>query len=324
MSELFKKIEERSKLAGTNKLEVLLFTLGCDQRSGRRETFGVNVFKVREVMRAPQITAAPEMPTAVEGMVSLRGRLVPVMDLVKYVGVQTDNKPQIMIVTEYNQHIQGFLVEAVDTILRLDWSDMHVPPDMLNDQLGGLVTAVTELADKRLVMMVDMEKILSETTRYDDTQLFQGIRPVTTSGNKTYTVFYADDSSTARKQIERTLDALKVGARFATNGKQAWEELQLAATEAEGRGEKLKDSIQLVLTDVEMPEMDGYVLTKNIKSDPRFADIPVLMYSSLSSVNEHLGRAMGVDAYVSKLQPQKLAEAVTHYLKLDTGKTATN
>ena len=318
MSELLKKIDERFSLAGTNKLEILLFSLGTDGRSGRRETFGVNVFKVREVMRVPAITAAPDMPLAVEGMVSLRGSLVPVMDLVKYVGVQAANKPQIMIVTEYNQHVQGFLVEAVDTILRLDWTNMKAPPEMLNDQMKGLVTAVTELPDKRLVMMVDMEKILSETTRYDDTPLFLSIRPVSETGSKTFTVFYADDSSTARKQVERTLEALKVEGRSANNGKQAWEELLQIAAEADVNGKKVKDTIQLVLTDVEMPEMDGYVLTKNIKNDPRFSGIPVLMYSSLSSVNERFGHSIGVDAYVSKMQPQKLAEAVTYYLEHGT------
>src|SRR5512141_3087488 len=132
MSDLLKSIDARTKLAGTNKLEILMFTLGLDRNTGREETFGINVFKVREVMRIPPITRAPEMPEAVEGMVSLRGVLVPVIDLAKYTGVQTDRKPEIMIVTEYNGHTQGFLVEAVDTILRLDWSSMKVPPDMLN------------------------------------------------------------------------------------------------------------------------------------------------------------------------------------------------
>lgn len=316
MSELFKKIDERSKLAGTNRLEILLFSLGQDNRSGRRETFGVNVFKVREVMRVPPITSAPEMPASVEGMVSLRGQLVPVVDLVRYVGVETDKKPEIMIVTEYNRHIQGFLVEGVDTIMRLEWSAMRVPPDMLNIQMAGLVTAVTELADKRLVMMVDMEKILSETTHYDDSRMFEAIRPVEQPLNSNYTLFYADDSATARTQIQRTVDALGLKSLHANNGRLAWDELQRIAAAAESRGELVKQYIQIILTDVEMPEMDGYVLTKNIKSDPRFADIPVLMYSSLSSVNEHMGRAVGVDAYVSKLQPQKLADAITHHLQL--------
>lgn len=137
MSELLKNIDARTRLAGTNKLEILLFTLGEDPRTGRRETFGINVFKVREVMRTGEITAAPEMPSCVEGMVSLRGALVPVVDLAKYVGIQTDQPRNIMIVTEYNGHTQGFLVEAVDTILRLDWSQMRVPPDMLTANMGG-------------------------------------------------------------------------------------------------------------------------------------------------------------------------------------------
>ncbi len=158
MSDLLKNIDARTKLAGTNKLEILLFTLGVDQRSGRRENFGINVFKVREVMRTPEITQAPEMPSSVEGMVSLRGVLVPVIDLAKYAGITTQSRPEIMIVSEYNGHTQGFLVEAVDTILRLDWSSMRVPPDMLTNQMGGLVTAVTELDTGKLVMMLDVEK----------------------------------------------------------------------------------------------------------------------------------------------------------------------
>ena len=104
MSELLKSIDARTKLAGTNKLEILLFSLGVDARTGRRETFGINVFKVREVMRTPPITAAPEMPSSVEGMVSLRGALVPVVDLAKYTGLGTDTPRSIMIVTEYAGH----------------------------------------------------------------------------------------------------------------------------------------------------------------------------------------------------------------------------
>src|SRR5512142_3065375 len=108
MSDLLKNIDARTKLAGTNKLEILMFTLGHEKRTGREETYGINVFKVREVMRIPQITRAPEMPESVEGMVSLRGALVPVIDLAKYAGVDSDDKPEIMIVTEYNGHTQGF------------------------------------------------------------------------------------------------------------------------------------------------------------------------------------------------------------------------
>ncbi|MDD5328858.1 MAG: chemotaxis protein [Sulfuricella sp.] len=312
MSELLKNVDARTKLAGTNKLEILLFTLGTDTRTGRRETFGVNVFKVREVMRVPEITHAPDMPSSVEGMVSLRGVLVPVVDLVKYAGVETDRKPEIMIVTEYNGHTQGFLVEAVDTILRLDWSAMRVPPDMLTAQMGGLVTAVTELPDGRLVMMMDVEKVLSETSRYDDEYLFNNIKPLDLHDR---TVFFADDSSVARKQIQRTLDAMNIRHISANNGRQAWDELQKIASQADAGHLPVSDFIQLVLTDVEMPEMDGYVLTKSIKSDPRFAGIPVIMHSSLSSTaNQQLGRTVGVDDYVPKFEPQKLAAILTQLL----------
>ncbi len=313
MSELFKNIDARSRLAGTNKLEILLFSLGEDARTGRREIFGINVFKVREVMRTAAITAAPEMPDCVVGMVSLRGALVPVVDLARYAGIDAETERNIMIVTEYNGHTQGFLVEAVDTILRLDWSQMRVPPEMLTSKLGGLVTAVTELPGNKLVMMLDVEKVLSETTRYDEDLLFKGIEPIK---DEERLVVFADDSSVARRQIERTLESLGVPFRGAINGRVAWAELQQLADQAQAAGRTVADLVSLVLTDVEMPEMDGYILTKSIKSDPRFEGIPVIMHSSLSGMsNQQLGRSVGVDEYVAKFEPQKLAETLRRRLK---------
>jgi two-component system chemotaxis response regulator CheV len=312
MSELLKNIDARTRLAGTNKLEILLFSLGTDSRTGRCETFGINVFKVREVMRTPAITSAPDMPASVKGMVSLRGALVPVVDLADYIGMTAETPRDIMIVTEYNGHTQGFLVESVDTILRLDWAQMRVPPQMLTANLGGLVVAVTELADSRLVMMLDVERILAETSKYDDAVTFSAIPRV---DRDDLTVLFADDSSVARGQIERTLTAMGVKFIGAINGRAAWDELQKIAGYAVSSGRQPKDFIQLILTDVEMPEMDGYILTKNIKSDPRFAGIPVLMHSSLSSMsNMQLGKSVGVDEYVPKFEPQRLAETVTRLL----------
>ena len=312
MSELLKSVDARTKLAGTNKLEILLFSLGTHSVTGRRETFGINVFKVREVMRTPPITSAPDMPSSVEGMVSLRGVLVPVVDLAKYAGIPTESPRSIMIVTEYAGHTQGFLVEAVDTILRLDWSQMKVPPDMLTAELGGLVTAVTELPDARLVMMMDVEKVLSETTNYDDEIVYRNIKPLTNPG---LTVFFADDSVVARKQITRTLDAMHVKYVETINGKHAWEELEKIAAYAIASGQRVTDLVSLVLTDVEMPEMDGYILTKKIKSDQRFAGVPVIMHSSLSGMsNQQLGKSVGVDEYVPKFEAQKLSETLTRRL----------
>ena len=312
MSELLKSIDARTKLAGTNKLEILLFTLGTNTRTGRRETFGINVFKVREVMRTPQITSAPEMPPSVEGMVSLRGALVPVVDLAKYSRVETDTPRGIMIVTEYAGHTQGFLVEAVDTILRLDWSQMKVPPEMLVAEMGGLVTAVTELPDGRLVMMMDVEKVLSETTNYDEEAVYRNIKPL---NKPDLTVFFADDSIVARKQIQRTLDAMNVKYNGSINGREAWNELEKIAAFAQASGRQVSELVSLVLTDVEMPEMDGYILTKRIKSDPRFSGVPVIMHSSLSGMsNQQLGKSVGVDEYVAKFEPQRLSETLARRL----------
>ena len=312
MSELLKSIDARTRLAGTNKLEILLFTLGVDSRTGRRETFGINVFKVREVMRTPAITRAPDMPPGIEGMVSLRSQLTAVIDLARFVHVETESRPEIMIVTEYNGHTQGFLVEAVDTILRLDWARMKVPPDMLAVEMGGMVTAVTELPDSRLVMMLDVERILAETSKVDDAIFFRDIAPLEIGER---TVFFADDSSVARKQIERTLDAMHVRHMSAINGRRAWDELCRLADYAEVRKLPVRHLIQLIITDVEMPEMDGYMLTRKIKEDPRFAGVPVLMHSSLSGQsNRQHGKANGVDEYIPKFEPQRFAEVVTRFL----------
>src|SRR5690606_5991937 len=149
----------------------------------------------------------------------------------------------------------------------------------------------------------------AETTNIDDSLQFVNIKPIDTHDNGI--VVFADDSSVARGQIQRTLDALGVKYVSAVNGRAAWDELRKLANYAESSGRKAKDLIYLILTDVEMPEMDGYILTKNIKSDPAFAGIPVLMHSSLSSMsNQQLGKSVGVDEYVSKFEAQRLAGAL--------------
>jgi two-component system chemotaxis response regulator CheV len=311
MSQLLKNVDARTKLAGTNKLEILLFTLGLDPASERRELFGINVFKVREVMRAPAITRAPEMPPAVEGMVSLRGVLVPVIDLAKYTGLGA-RSPEILIVTEYSGRTQGFLVEAVESILRVDWTDMRVPPELIAGKAAALVTAVTELADRRLVMMLDVEQVLAATSPVDYEGLYEAIDTAVPPGR---TVLFADDSSVARKQIARTLEALNVKQVCTSNGVHAWNALTEIAATAAANGRPVRDMVQLVLTDVEMPEMDGYMLAKKIKADPRFEGVPVVMHSSLSGESNHqLGRSVGVDEYVPKFEPAKLASVLSRML----------
>ena len=165
----------------------------------------------------------------------------------------------------------------------------------------------------KLIMMLDVEKVLSETTTIDDEFLFKGIEPLQ---DQDVTVFFADDSSVARRQIERTLDAMGAHYVGSVNGRVAWDELQKVAKTAEATGRRVKDLVKLVLTDVEMPEMDGYILTKKIKSDPRFEGVPVLMHSSLSGMsNQQLGLSVGVDEYVPKFEPQRLSDTLRRMLK---------
>ena len=315
MPNFIQSVDERTNLAGTNRLEVLLFSLGKDDSTQREEVYGINVFKVREVMQVPDITHAPDMPASVEGMTSLRGIMVPVVNLPKFCGLNISAEPQILIVTEYNKHMQGFLVQSVENILRLQWNDIKVPPSMMSNQLGGLVTAVTELQDGRIAMIMDVEKVLAETAHFAEEESY--FDDVNTLEGQGFTVLYADDSSVARSQIERTLDHMGVAHISSINGAEAWTKLKEIATRAETTGLPVKDYIQAVLTDIEMPEMDGYVLTKHIKNDPRFAGIPVIMHSSLSAeANMSLGKGVGADAYVAKFEPRelsaKLVEILTH------------
>lgn len=292
-----------------------MFSLGLDRTTGRRETFGINVFKVREVMRTPAITSAPAMPETVTGMVSLRGTLVPVVDLAKFSRINHDSQRDIMIVTEYNDHVQGFLVEAVDTILRLDWSMMRLPPEMVVARMGGLVTAVTQLTDGRLVMMLDVEKVLADTTGGNDNRDYLAI-PLMANVPQA-SIYFCDDSQIARSQIRRTLDALGLSYVEACNGRQAWESIDRAAQRALDGGRSVAADIAAIITDVEMPEMDGYMLTRQIKSDPRLTGIPVIMHSSLSAEqNQGLGYAVGVDEYVSKFEPQRLAQVLRRHIEV--------
>ena len=260
-----KSVDERTKLAGANRLEVLLFSLGHDMRTERDEVFGINVFKVREVLNAPSITHAPDMPPAVEGLVSLRGAMVPVVNVAKFCGMEPKRPPGVMIVTEYNKQTQALLVDSVEHILRMEWNEIKVPPPMLAHKYGGLLTAVTELEDKRIVMILDVERVLSETDQFGrDIDEFADIEKM----SEEMTILYADDSSMARRQIEQTLNHLGVRYIATRNGSEAFAKLKEIKARAEALGKPVTEFINGVLTDVEMPEMDGYVLTKKIKGDP--------------------------------------------------------
>lgn len=303
---LLDSIDGRTKLAGSNKMELLLFSLGTD------EIFGINVFKVREVSPTPPITLTPNMPPGVEGVISLRGSIIPVISLAHF--IRLENAPagigETMIVTEFSRHTQGFLVKDVDRIIRVDWEKVKPPENMLAGQ-EGLITAITELDDGRLVSILDVERILSEVLG----ERVMPSLPALENVEET-TVFFVDDSAVARKEIVSVLDGLGIKYIQANDGLEAWKKLQGIASRAPNEPGSARQFMQLILVDAEMPEMDGYVLTRNIKSDKRFAGIPVVMHSSLSSeANRVMGQKVGVDAYVAKFDPAVLADTLVALLK---------
>ncbi|NCS66072.1 MAG: fused signal transduction protein/response regulator [Hydrogenophilales bacterium CG03_land_8_20_14_0_80_62_28] len=304
--QLLDAIDARTKLAGSNKMELLLFSLGS------HELFGINVFKVREVSPTPPITLTPNMPFGVEGVISLRGSIIPVISLVKFIKAETpqDILNGAMIVTEFSRHTQGFLVHDVDRIIRVDWDRVKPPENLLSGQ-DGLITAITELDDGRLVSILDVERILADV-------LGEKVMPTlpNAASGQNMTVFFADDSMVARKEIVMVLDKLGINYIQANNGLEAWTKLQGIATRSASEGKPVHDQIQLILVDAEMPEMDGYVLTRNIKTDSRLSAIPVVMHSSLSSeANRTMGQKVGVDAYVAKFDPAILADTLLALLK---------
>lgn len=300
-STLLDSVDARTKLAGSNKLEILLFSLGT------LEIFGINVFKVREVSKTPFITKTPNMPYGMEGVISLRGKIVPVVNLGTIVKLKGEPRSigGSMLVMEYNRRVLGFLVEQVDRIIRVEWSDVKPPESLLTGD-RGMITAITHLEGGKLVSILDVEEILVNTFGEESKS---DLDPLDNPAN--VTVFFVDDSAVARRRIIEVLEKLGVKHKQATNGLEAWERLQGEAAFAEQHGVPLADQIRLIMVDAEMPEMDGYVLTRYIKSDRRFQGIPVVMHSSLSSeANRNMGQSVGADAYVAKFDPVILADTL--------------
>lgn len=300
-SGLLEAVDARTNLAGSNKMEILLFSLGTD------EIFGINVFKVREVTHAMKVTRTPNMPTGVSGIVSLRGHIIPVLDLVGFMNLDNarEHVRSTMMVTEYSRHTLGFLVESVDRIIRVDWNTVRAPENELNTH-NHLINAITELPSGELVSIVDVEQVLATAFGQD---VVGNVTKVERGHEKC--VFFVDDSSVARKTIAELLDKMGVKHLRANNGQEALERLRGLADTASHGGTALHDQIQVILVDAEMPEMDGYVLTQHLKADKRFDDIPVVMHSSLSSqANRAMGSRVGVDFYVAKFDALMLSETL--------------
>ncbi len=310
MSTVLQEVDERSRLAGTNKFELLLFRLG-DDNGRRREIFGINVFKVREALVMPSITAMPGAPQHVLGVANIRGQIVPVIDLPALVGC----KPKalnILIVTEYERSVQGFAVEEVEEIMRLEWSQVLSAEA---NAVGGMVTSIARLdadSDKtRLALVLDVEKVLRDVlpSRVQEVNALQiGQQLELRPGSL---ILAADDSFVARSQIEKVLQALHAPYVMTKTGKEAWDKLQALANDAKAEGKSMCDKVAAVLTDLEMPEMDGFTLTRKIKEDERLRRIPVVIHSSLTGqANEDHARNVGAEGYVAKFVAEELGTAL--------------
>jgi two-component system chemotaxis response regulator CheV len=290
----------------SNKFELLLFRLGEAAGTERRELFGINVFKVREIMVMPTLTKMVNAPPHVLGVANIRGQIITVIDLPALTGCTPKQGEGILLVTEFARTTQGFAVEEVSEIVQVDWK--HV---LSAEGHGGeLVTSIAridgEAENSRLAQILDVERILQDVmpdhARFDKAS---GGRIDLPPGT---VVLVADDSAMARGVIEKGLGSLGVNFITTRSGKEAWERLQALAAQAKAEGKTVRDKVALLLTDLEMPEMDGFTLTRQIKADVQYSGLPVVVHSSLTGTASELqAQSAGADAYIAKFDIDELA-----------------
>lgn len=305
MAGILDSVDQRTQLVGQNRLEILVFRL-----AGRQQ-FAINVFKVQEVLQLPRLTLIPQRHPMICGVINLRGQTLPVIDLSRAIGMRalTPDANSTIIVTEYNRSVQAFLVGGVERILNLNWEAVQPPPGGAGRQ--HYLTAITKV-DDRLVEIIDVEKVLAEIVpmntrvsadRLDDELLER------TRGRE---VLVVDDSSVAITQLRDTLTQLGLRLHVATDGLRALQQLKRWADE----GHDMEEKLLMVFTDAEMPEMDGYRLTTEIRNDPRLRDLYVVLHTSLSgSFNDAMVKKVGCDDFLSKFQPDQLVEVVRRRLQ---------
>lgn len=299
MAGILDSVNQRTQLVGKNRLELLLFKLNGKQ------SYGINVFKVREVLQCPPLTVFPKLHRAIRGVAYIRGQAISIIDLNLAIGGRPilDIETRFIILTEYNRSVQGFLVGSVERIININWEDIMSP------QIGGghqsYLTAVTEFNDS-LIEILDVEKVLDEIAPVN-TEVSAEIASQTINGDKDKVrILVADDSSVARKQIHRALTALGIECDLVNDGREALNTLlEVAKTQS------VTEKYALLISDVEMPEMDGYTLTSRIKSDPNLKGLHVILHTSLSGIfNQAMVEKVGADNFIAKFNPDELASAV--------------
>ncbi len=302
MAGVLDSVNQRTQLVGQNRLELLLFRLKGQQ------VYGINVFKVKEVLQCPKLSSIPNSRSMVRGVAHIRGETIPIIDLamsIRLPGItQEDLATSFVIITEYNRKTQGFLVAGVDRIVNMNWEDILPPPKGAGRDV--YLTAVTRI-DEKLVEIIDVEKILAEVAPLNN-DVTEEVRSRSESREPgLLPVLIVDDSSVARRQIERCLTTIGMQVIARNDGKQALDYLK----EITADGSKATDHICLIISDVEMPEMDGYTLVTRCKSDDLIKDVFIMLHTSLSGVfNKAMVQKVGADDFMAKFSPDELAERV--------------
>ncbi len=319
MSSISEEARGLSRLTGTDVLQLLLFRIGT-LGNGVRELFAINVFKVREVLFLPTITPMPGGPAHVLGVANIRGQIMPVIDLAAVAGASA-KQCKYLLVTEFQRSTQGFAVEDVEEIVRLQWSDVLSAHE---HAVGGAITSIAKLPSEagqsRLAQVLDAEKVLGEVL-FPQAMEMESVRTGVRLGlSSEQVVVIADDSAVARSQIAMVLKGMEAKYVLTRTGREAWEKIRELADAAHREGRRAAERIALVLTDLEMPEMDGFTLTRMVKGDAALKMIPVIVHSSLTGrANEEHARQAGAEDYVGKFAPDELAEALRRVIRAGAG-----
>jgi len=304
MAGILDGVDMRTQLAGHNRLELLLFRLGGRQR------YGINVFKVQEVIQCPPLTNIPQSHGVVRGIANMRGKTITIMDLSMAIGGPPlqDYQDKFTVITEYNRKVQGFLVDSVDRIVNMNWEDILPPPKGASE--GTYMTAVTQV-DGELVEIIDVEKVLKEVVGGQE-EVSEGVIEERGEDAVKHHVLLVDDSSVARKQVSRVLEQMGVDCTVCNDGKEAHDLLNNWLED----GKDVEKLLSLVISDVEMPRMDGYSLTKYIRENPRLSKLHVILHTSLSGVfNKSMIAKVGANDFLPKWEPDVLAMMVQDHLK---------
>ena len=282
-----------------NRLELLLFKLGG------RQLFGINVLKVKELLPRPKMISLPGSRSVVAGVTNLRGQTFSVIDLSMAIGgCQSDEAASsFLVVTEFNRTTQGLLVKSIERIVVLDWKDVK-PPSFGLGRLSYL-TGITHI-DDQLIEILDIERVLGEIGFTANEESDAVLEPIEGAGELP-PVFVVDDSAMARKQTARTLDKLGLRYLFAENG-----EMALAMiNDLTAAGEPIAENISMVISDIEMPAMDGYTLTRELRRNEHTKGMYILLHTSLNGVmNAALAESVGPNAILTKFVTGELAKEV--------------